>query len=173
MRCSTITGLALSVVLLVGLWAAPSALAEDKPQKGGVLRVALAGDPPSLDMHQETTFLVDIPFSTVYNTLIQFDPHGYPNIIGDLAKSWDISEDGLTYTFHLQEGVKFHDMEPVSGRELTAEDVVYSIERVKTDDPAFTYAGEYARVTGSRREMMILICPRVLRMFSAVSGMNR
>ena len=66
--------------------ATTGALAQDKPHKGGMLRVALAGDPPSLDMHQEQTFLVDIPLSTVYNTLVVFDPHGYPNIIGDLAK---------------------------------------------------------------------------------------
>ena len=52
--------------------------------------------PPSLDMHQEPTFLVTIPFSTVYNNLIPFDPHGYPNIIGDLAKSWTVSNDKTT-----------------------------------------------------------------------------
>ena len=94
-------GLMLSVVLVVGLWAAPSALAQEKLQRGGVLRVALAGDPPSLDMHQESTFLVDIPMSTVYNTLVVFDPHGYPNIIGDLAKSWTVSDDKMTWTFTL------------------------------------------------------------------------
>jgi len=81
----TMLGLMLSVVLVVGLWAAPPILADEKPQRGGVLRVAIAGDPPSLDMHQETTFLVTIPMSTVYNTLLTFDPHGYPKIIGDLA----------------------------------------------------------------------------------------
>ena len=81
----TILGLMLSVVLVVGLWAAPPTLADEKLQRGGVLRVAIAGDPPSLDMHQETTFLVTIPMSTVYNTLLTFDPHGYPKIIGDLA----------------------------------------------------------------------------------------
>jgi len=118
-------GLMLSVVMLVGLWAAPAALAQDKPQRGGVLRVALAGDPPSLDMHQESTFLVTIPFSTVYNTLIQFDPHGYPKIIGDLAKSWTTSDDKKTWTFTLHQGVKFHD-----DSDLTSADVKASWDRI-------------------------------------------
>jgi hypothetical protein len=52
------------------------------------LQVALAGDPPSLDMHQESTFMVTIPMSPAYNTLIMFDPHHYPQIVGDLATSW-------------------------------------------------------------------------------------
>ena len=84
-HCKVI-GLLLSVVMVVGLWAAPSALAEEQPRRGGVLRVAIAGDPPSLDMHQEQTFMVDIPMSPVYNTLVMFDPHNYPKVIGDLAK---------------------------------------------------------------------------------------
>jgi len=113
-------GLMLSVALVVGLWAAPAALAQDKPQKGGVLRVALAGDPPSLDMHQESTFLVDIPFSSVYNTLVMFDPHGYPNIIGDLAKSWTVSDDKLTWTFTLHQGVTFHDDSPLTSADVKA-----------------------------------------------------
>jgi peptide/nickel transport system substrate-binding protein len=115
----------LSVALVVGLWAATSTLAQDKPQKGGVLRVALAGDPPSLDMHQESTFLVDIPFSTVYNTLVMYDPHGYPKIIGDLAKSWTVSDDKMTWTFTLHQGVKFHD-----DSDLTSADVKASWDRM-------------------------------------------
>src|SRR5262249_12087256 len=112
--------LLLAVVTCVGLWAAPAALAQDKPQKGGVLRVALAGDPPSLDMHQESTFLVDIPFSSVYNTLVMFDPHGYPNIIGDLAESWTVSDDKLTWTFTLHQGVTFHDDSPLTSADVEA-----------------------------------------------------
>ena len=111
-------GLMLSVVLVVGLWATPVALAEEQPRRGGVLRVAIAGDPPSLDMHQEQTFMVTIPMSTVYNTLVMFDPHNYPKVIGDLAKEWSVSADSLTYTFPLYQGVKFHD-----GSELTSADV--------------------------------------------------
>src|SRR6266566_5585971 len=120
-----LTGLMLSVVLVVGLWAAPAALAEEKPRAGGTLRVALAGDPPSLDMHQEQTFMVTIPLSPVYNTLVMFDPHAYPKVIGDLAQSWTVSEDGLTYTFTLHQGVKFHD-----GSELTSADMKASWDKI-------------------------------------------
>src|SRR5438093_4109798 len=124
MRVLKIGGLLLAIVLLAGLWAAPSSLAEEKPRRGGILRVALAGDPPSLDMHQEQTFLVTIPFSPVYNTLVMFDPHGYPNIIGDLAKSWTVSDDKMTWTFTLHQGVTFHD-----GSALTSADVKASWDK--------------------------------------------
>jgi peptide/nickel transport system substrate-binding protein len=90
-----------------------------------MLRVALAGDPPSLDMHQEQTFMVTIPLSPVYNTLVMFDPHGYPKVIGDLAKAWTTSADGLIWTFTLHQGVKFHD-----GSDLTAADVKASWDKI-------------------------------------------
>jgi peptide/nickel transport system substrate-binding protein len=115
----------LGVATLIALWAAPPAVAEEKPRYGGILNVALAGDPPSLDMHQEQTFMVAIPLGPVYNNLIMFDPHHYPQIVGDLAASWTVSEDHLTYTFTLRRGVTFHD-----GQELTAEDVKASWDRI-------------------------------------------
>src|SRR5678815_1191224 len=98
MRGLKIDALLLAVVLLVGLGVVSPALEEKKPRRGGMLRVALAGDPPSLDMHQEQTFMVTIPMSPAYNTLVMFDPHGYPKVIGDVAKSWTVSEDRMTYT---------------------------------------------------------------------------
>src|SRR5215475_13548162 len=125
MRGLKIGGLLLAIVMLVGLWGGVAALAEEKPRRGGMLRVAIAGDPPSLDMHQEQTFLVTIPFSTVYNTLVMFDPHQYPKIIGDLAQAWTVSEDGMTWTFTLHQGVKFHD-----GSELTSADVKASWDKI-------------------------------------------
>jgi peptide/nickel transport system substrate-binding protein len=102
----------LGVLTLVGMMVTPLALMAAEPQTGGILKVAIAGDPPSLDMHQEQTFMVTIPMSTVYNTLVMFDPHGFPEIIGDLAKSWERSEDGKTWTFKLHEGVTFHEATP-------------------------------------------------------------
>ena len=115
----------LCLVTLISLWAAPMALAEEQPRRGGILQVALAGDPPSLDVHQEQTFMVAQPMGPVCNNLIHFDPHKYPEIIGDLAKSWTVSDDHLTYTFTLHEGVKFHD-----GSELTSADVKASWDRI-------------------------------------------
>ena len=66
----------------------------------------------------------------MYNQLIRRDPtdHTVP-IIGDLAKEWEVSSDALKYTFHLHEGVKFHD-----GAELTSEDVVASYPRIVFPD---------------------------------------
>src|SRR5918992_2162335 len=115
----------LCLVMLIGLWMAPMVLASEQPRRGGTLQVALAGDPPSLDMHQEQTFMVAQPLGPVYNNLIVFDPHNYPQIIGDLAKSWTTSDDHLTYTFALHEGVKFHD-----GSDLTSADVKASLEKI-------------------------------------------
>jgi peptide/nickel transport system substrate-binding protein len=120
MRHSKIIGRMLSVVLVIGLWAAPSALADEQPRRGGILNVALAANPPSLDMHQEQTFAVAQPLGPIYNNLIVFDPHNYPQIIGDLAKSWTVSDDTLTYTFTLHEGVKFHDDSPLTSADVKA-----------------------------------------------------
>ncbi len=125
MRSFKVGAILLSVVMLMGLWAAPSAMAQEQPRRGGVLRVALAADPPSLDAHQEQTFAVTQPMSAIYNNLLVLDPHNYPKVIGDVAKSWKVSGDSLTYTFTLHEGIKFHD-----GSELTAADVKASWDKV-------------------------------------------
>ena len=71
----------------------------------------------------------------LFDGLVQFDKN--LNIIPAIAKSWKISPDGLTYTFYLREGVKFH-----NGREVTAEDFVYSMTRIidpKTQSPAANF----------------------------------
>jgi hypothetical protein len=60
----------LTVLLCMGRWSAPWTLAAEKPQYGGILQVVVAGDLPSLDMHQEATFMVVHPMRPMYNTLI-------------------------------------------------------------------------------------------------------
>jgi peptide/nickel transport system substrate-binding protein len=119
------TAFILSLAILVGLWASPVTVAEEKPRYGGIMRVAIQGDPPSLDMHQESTFLVMIPFGNVYNTLIKFHPHHHDQIVGDLAESWEASADGMTYTFKLHKGVKFHD-----GSDFTSADAKASWDKI-------------------------------------------
>ena len=65
----------------------------------------------------------------VYNRLVEFK-RGSTEIEPALAESWDISEDGLTYTFHLRKGVKFHsNKEFTPSREFNADDVVFSFNR--------------------------------------------
>lgn len=78
----------------------------------------------------------------IYNTLIQTDSNLH--IIPSLAKSWDISDDGLVYTFHLRNDVYFQDNEVFpggKGRKMTAKDVVYSFQRIM--DPATASSGAW------------------------------
>jgi len=99
--------------------------AADTPRRGGVLLAVIGADPPSLDPHQESTFANIELVAPLYSTLLQLDPYNYPKIIGDLATDWKISPDGLTYTFKLHPGVKFHDGSP-----LTSADVKASYDKI-------------------------------------------
>jgi ABC-type transport system substrate-binding protein len=79
----------------------------------------------------------------VFSGLVSFDPR--LNLTPDLADTWEVSDDGTVYTFHLRENAKFHDGKPV-----TAEDVVYSWERAASpalaSDTALTYLGDIVGV---------------------------
>ena len=77
--------------------------------------------------------------SMVYNGLVKYDKD--MNIVGDLAESWDISENGLVITFKLRKGVRWHD-----GKPFTAADVLYTYQ-VTTDPKTPTaYAGDFLKV---------------------------
>ena len=105
-----------------------SAPAAAQPKKGGRIARAQSGDPVTFDQHGQSTTLVNLPSSTMFNTLVQFDPKDSDekpgSIIPDLADSWEIAKDGLTYTFKLKQGVKFHD-----GTPFVAGDVKESLQR--------------------------------------------
>src|SRR5215471_17316998 len=98
-----------------GLLRAP----EPNPKRGGVLKWGGLANSTLYDLHQTGTIANMGPQAPMYDLLVQVDPVHWDKVIPDLAKSWTISEDGLTYTFLLREGVKFHD-----GAPLTAEEVV-------------------------------------------------
>ena len=94
------------------------------------LTVALQLEPPHLDPTSAAAGAIDsVLYSNVFEGLTRFGPDGSVN--PGLATSWDISEDGLTYTFHLAEGVTFHD-----GSRMDAEDVKFSLDRARADDSA-------------------------------------
>jgi len=99
--------------------------AAETPRRGGVLLAVIGADPPSLDPHQESTFANIQLVAPLYSTLLQIDPHSFPKIIGDVATEWKIAPDGLTYTFKIRQGIRFHD-----GSTLTAADVKATYDKI-------------------------------------------
>jgi peptide/nickel transport system substrate-binding protein len=123
----------IAVSLLAALLAAPVADAQT-PKRGGVLRIA-EREAPNLDPHLSISFLTHSYVSLSYSQLVRF-PNGPEqksptdfSVVPDLAEKWTVSKDGKVYTFHLRKGVRFHNKPPVNGREVTAEDVKYSLDR--------------------------------------------
>src|SRR5215470_4533734 len=98
---------------------------EPNAKAGGVLRLGLTNRPPHFDLHQSGTFFNLGAMACMFDNLIRRDPIDRDNIIPDLAHSWEIAEDGKTYTFFLRKNVMFHD-----GAELTAEDVKATFDRI-------------------------------------------
>ncbi len=90
---------------------------------GGTLVAAIGGDPDQLDPHTTTSSFAFTVLENVYDTLVQPGDDLTPEPA--LAESWETSDDLLTWTFTLRDGVTFHDGSP-----LTAADVVASFERI-------------------------------------------
>ena len=97
------------------------------PKSGGTLQVLLQADSETLDPHKTTNSTALILIQLLYDRLVEVTPDD--TIVPGLAKDWTISDDGLTYTFNLREGVKFQD-----GSDFTSADVKASIARIV--DPA-------------------------------------
>lgn len=93
---------------------------------GGTLVVAESNVPENFDPIRTSLIQTSYVWQWTYESLIEVKPDG--TIEPLLATSWDISDDGLTYTFELREGVQFH-----NGQAFDAEDVVFSFERMLAD----------------------------------------
>lgn len=95
--------------------------------------IGLQLEPPTLDLTASPAAAIpQVLLYNVYETLVRLESDG--TITGLLATDWEISDDGLTYTFTLQEGVNFH-----NGEALTADDVVFSLNNVVNNpDHPFT-----------------------------------
>ncbi|MBI2907373.1 MAG: ABC transporter substrate-binding protein [Chloroflexi bacterium] len=113
----------------------PKAAAESRPEPGrygGILTIGTPGDPPSLDLHQESAAYAMAPLSSAYDGLLKPNVFAWPEYkpVSSLAASWEVSADGKLYTFHLVKGAKFHNGAPV-----TAEDVKFSLDRTRNPQP--------------------------------------
>ena len=101
-------------------WAGP---VQGNPRKGGTLILAITADPSTLNCGIESSQIVAMVTSSIYNGLVHSDEQS--NLHPDLAKSWEISPDGLVYTFLLRDNAKWHD-----GTALTTADVKFSLENL-------------------------------------------
>jgi len=141
MRTGWRSGGALVAIFLA--W--PAAAAAPVPKHGGTLEFAVTVEPNNYDCDSNTSFAFLHPIAPHYSTLLKFDAANYPNVVGDLAKSWVVSPDHLTYTFSLWPNVLFHD-----GAKLTSADVKASYERIIHPPPGVVSARQvdYAAIAG-------------------------
>jgi peptide/nickel transport system substrate-binding protein len=94
-------------------------------KRGGTLRYGILSAAAHFDVHQSGTVANIGPQSPMYDTLLRRSPKDGQTVIPDLAQRWEIAPDGKKYTFHLRQGVKFHD-----GADFTAEDVKATYDRI-------------------------------------------
>jgi peptide/nickel transport system substrate-binding protein len=142
-RLTVITATVLAgvfTVLPIG-W---QALADINPKRGGTLEFAVTIEPGNYDCHGNISFAFLHPIAPHYSTLLKFDAANYPQIIGDLAESWSVSADRLTYTFKLRPNILFHD-----GSRLTSADIKASYERIVHPPPGVVSARkvDYAAIS--------------------------
>ncbi len=107
---------------LLALALAAQAPAAPAARRGGTLRIANIGDPPTLDMSATTVGVTSIIGNAIYETLFAFDASWRPQ--PHLADSYTVSGDGKTYTIRIRRAVPFH-----NGKEMTADDVAASLNR--------------------------------------------
>ncbi|MEP3688284.1 MAG: ABC transporter substrate-binding protein [Sulfitobacter dubius] len=125
------TGVAAAAMVV----AATGALAKDD------ITVALQLEPPHLDPTSAAAGAIDsVLYTNVFEGLTRFMGDG--SVVPGLAASWEISEDGLTYTFKLREGVTFHD-----GTTMDAEDVKFTLDRINAEDSANAQKALYSAIS--------------------------
>ena len=171
---STFSAILLSFILgAFAFWMGPAVAAEKKmvtdpttgkvvtaPEYGGTFTFANAAEQPHADagLNAGAGVAVSGVIETlgIMNWAMDRDEFSFSNtytpefaFTGQLAESWDISPDGLTYTFHIRKGINWHDKAPMNGRELTAKDIEYNFHRM-------TGLGDFSGVGGNYTVMKTL-----------------
>lgn len=128
----------LLMVLLIAVFFSASVLADGhEAEYGGTLIYAQGADADALDPHMTTLGNSADVIVNVFDGLVRFKS-GTTEVEAALATDWEISEDGLEYTFNLREGVEFHD-----GTPFNAEAVVFDIQRQLDSDHPYYMEGSY------------------------------
>lgn len=117
----TLGGAAVCAFVLMGAEAQAQ-----QPKRGGTLNFAISAETPHYDCHGSDTYATLHFSSPFYSTLLTFNLDKFPEVKGDVAQSWTVAPDLMTYTFKLHPNVKFHD-----GTPLTSADVKATYERLR------------------------------------------
>lgn len=120
-------------VVLAGMCMMLGAIAPSfaqQPRAGGTLIAGAIGEPPGYDCHTGTSAQMLYYVAPHYSLLVKIDQANQSQVIGDLAQTWTMSEDGLTYAFRLWRNAEFH-----NGTRVTSRDVKASFDRLR-DPPA-------------------------------------
>jgi len=142
------------------LLALPAAFAQAPgPRYGGTLRAGMQTDPVGLDPHTTTATATRNMMENVYDTLVTVDP--MLRVQPSLAASWTTSTDGLVWTFRLRPNVKFH-----NGRTMTADDVVYSLNRIRDPKTKSPRASDFAVVDNVSAAGPLTVAIRLKQPFS-------
>ncbi|MQX36339.1 ABC transporter substrate-binding protein [Roseospira navarrensis] len=118
------------------------ALAADDITQGGTMTVTYKDDVSTLDPAIGYDWQNWSMIKSLFDGLMDYEP-GTTDLVTDLAESFEVSEDGTVYTFKLREGVTFH-----NGREMTAADVKYSLDRVVNPETQSPGAGFFDSIEG-------------------------
>lgn len=115
----------------------------DQPAYGDLLIEGSIGDASNLIPMLSSDSASHSIAGMIFNGLVKYDKN--LNLVGDLAKSWEVSRDGLTITFYLRQGVKWQD-----GREFTADDVWFGFKTITDPNTRTAYAGDFLEVKEAR-----------------------
>jgi peptide/nickel transport system substrate-binding protein len=126
-RLATLPAAALMIVALAGAAAqeskqAPKDASAAAPKHGGILRMYHRETPGGISIHEEATYSTNAPMMGVFNNLVIYDQHKPQNsldtIVPELATSWSWNADKTQLTFLLRDGVKWHDGQPFTAKDV-------------------------------------------------------
>ncbi len=119
----------------------PASTREGTPVDGGEVTVHMDNEPPSLNASIDSDWWGSrVTVGPIYESLVTVDPYDDPRyrIVPALAERWEISEDKLTYTFFLRRGVKWHDGQP-----FTAKDVIATFDKIQDETTKAAHVRSY------------------------------
>jgi peptide/nickel transport system substrate-binding protein len=143
LSASAVSTLSLAAIAIPGTGSIVSAQdATPEPVAGGTLRMGMQADPTAFDPQKTSATAIWRVVEHIYDTLTRIKPD--LTIEPSLAESWDISDDGVVYTFHIRQGVTFHD-----GTPLTADDVAFTYARLLDPATASTSTATLLSIKGA------------------------